>query len=105
MILRANKPILAMKKIVLTLFAACLVFAASAQIAQGTILVGASSSLGFSSFNKDAGGFTQFNLDVRGGYFVIDNLAFGLNLGFSTIDAGDFGKETDTIWPVWKVLL
>ncbi len=42
MILRANKPILAMKKIVLTLFAACLVFAASAQIAQGTILVGAS---------------------------------------------------------------
>lgn len=85
-----------MKKILLTLLAGCLVFVASAQISQGTVLVGGSSNLGFTSFNEDAGDFSQFNLDVRGGYFVIDNLAFGLNLSFANRDFGDFGKETDT---------
>lgn len=85
-----------MKKIFLTAFAALTVFAASAQIEQGTILVGASSNAGFTSFNEDAGDYSQFNLDVKGGYFIMDNLAIGLNLGFSSVDFGDSGKETDT---------
>lgn len=75
-----------MKKVFLTLFAACMVFAASAQISQGTILVGASSNAGFTSYNEDAGDYSQFNIDLKGGYFVIDNLALGLNLGYTKID-------------------
>lgn len=85
-----------MKKILFTVMTACLAFAASAQISQGTILVGASSNLGFTSFNEDAGDYSQFNFDVKAGYFVVDNLVFGLSMGLSTLDAGDFGKETDT---------
>lgn len=85
-----------MKRVLLTAFAALTVFAASAQIEQGTWLIGGSSNLGFTSFNEDAGDYSQFNIDVKGGYFVIENLAVGLNLGYSSVDLGDFGKETDT---------
>lgn len=72
-----------MKKTLLTLFAAITVFAASAQIGQGTILLGGSSSLDFTSFNEDAGDYSQFDVGVKGGYFIIDNLALGLNLSLS----------------------
>lgn len=75
-----------MKKALLTLFAAITVFAASAQIEQGTILVGASSSAGFTSYNEDAGDYSEFNINLKGGYFVIDNLALGLNLGYQKVD-------------------
>ena len=78
------------------MFASVIVFAASAQISKGAILMRGSSNLGFTSFNEDAGDYTQFNLDVKGGYFIMDNLALGLNLGFSSVDLGDSGKETDT---------
>jgi outer membrane protein len=84
-----------MKKVLIALCFVVLSWASFGQISQGTILIGGSSNLGFNSFNEDAGDYTQFILDVRGGYFVIDNLAVGLNLGFSSVDFGD-GKETDT---------
>lgn len=72
-----------MKKGLLTLFAACVAFAASAQISQGTILVGGSSNFNFTSYNEDAGDGSQLDLAVRGGYFFAENLAVGLNLGYS----------------------
>jgi outer membrane protein len=75
-----------MKKVLLTVFAALTVFVASAQIEQGTWLVGASSNAGFTSYNEDAGDFSEFNINVKGGYFVIENLAVGLNLGYTKID-------------------
>lgn len=85
-----------MKKLLLTLFASVIVFATSAQISKGAILVGGSSNLGFTSYNEDAGDYSQFNIDVKGGYFIMDNLAVGLNLGYSSADFGDSGKKTNT---------
>lgn len=75
-----------MKKVLLTVFAALTVFTASAQIEQGTWLISGSSNLGFTSFNEDAGDYSQFNIDVKGGYFVIENLAVGLNLGYDKVE-------------------
>lgn len=72
-----------MKKSLLTLFAALVVFAASAQIEKGAILIGGASNLGFTSYDEDAGDYSLFNVDVKGGYFVMDNLAIGLDLSYS----------------------
>lgn len=85
-----------MKKVLLTVFAVLTVFVASAQIEKGTILVGASSNLGFSSTSIDGldDKLSTFNLDVRGGYFIIDNLALGLTLGFDKTKFGDSDEKT-----------
>ncbi|MEO9871047.1 hypothetical protein [Ekhidna sp.] len=77
-----------MKKVLLTIaLVAVFGFAANAQTDQGGWVVGASSNLGFSSQSVDGvdeNGST-FILDVKAGYFLIDNLAGGLNLGYSSI--------------------
>jgi outer membrane protein len=78
-----------MKKVIFTLVLAVASAGAFAQIEQGTILVGASSNGGFNSYNEDAGDFSEFNLDVKGGYFVIENLALGLNIGFEKNSEAD----------------
>jgi outer membrane scaffolding protein for murein synthesis (MipA/OmpV family) len=76
-----------MKKGLLTLFAAVTFFAASAQINQGAILVGGSSNLAFGSYKpKDGDGITVINLDAKAGYFIIENLALGVNLGYAKFD-------------------
>ena len=83
-----------MKKLFLTMFAACLVFAASAQIPKGTIMVGGSSNLNFTSNNADAGDDSDFTLGAKGGYFFSDNLVGGLNLyynKYSEATDGTFG--------------
>lgn len=49
-----------MKKLLLTLFASVIVFATSAQISKGAILVGGSSNLGFTSYNEDAGEYSGY---------------------------------------------
>lgn len=69
-----------MKKTLLTLFAAITVFAASAQIEQGTIMLSGATSLDFTSNNEDAGDFSEFLIAAKGGYFFAENLAVGLNL-------------------------
>ena len=74
-----------------TLFTILLGLASSivctAQISKGTILAGSSSRLGFSNYKPDGGiSRTNFNLNVRGGYFVIDNLAVGLDFGLNRTD-------------------
>jgi hypothetical protein len=88
-----------MKKLfVLTAF--CLTaIGASAQIEKGTVLVGASSNLGFNSFKPDGGDSqSTFSLDVSAGYFFVDNFTAGLNLSLTTSDGysatgiGVFGR-------------
>jgi len=58
-----------------------------AQIERGTILVGASSNIGYNNLSPDnSSGYTILNVDLKAGYFVISNLTAGLNLGYSKID-------------------
>jgi hypothetical protein len=60
---------------------------ASAQISKGTILAGASSNLSFTSVSPDTGeNYTLFDLSLKGGYFVIDNVVAGANFGYQKID-------------------
>jgi hypothetical protein len=60
---------------------------ASAQISKGTILAGASSNLGFTSVSPDTGdNYSLFDLSLKGGYFVIDNVVAGANIGYHKID-------------------
>ncbi len=87
-----------MKKVLLTFFAALTVFAASAQIEKGTWIVGGDSNLSFVSNNEDAGDNSQFNLDVKGGYFVVDNLAVGLLVGFNKYNSNVDGAEDSDAW-------
>jgi len=77
-----------MKKIFLTVLVAMLFAGASyAQIAKGTVLVGASSNLGFTSVKPDGGdSYSVFSIDGKVGYFFIDNLVFGANLGFTKVE-------------------
>lgn len=77
-----TKPQLNMKKVLLTVFAAFVVFAASAQITKGTILLNGASSFDYTSNNEDAGDFSEFTIGVKGGYFFMDNLAIGATLGY-----------------------
>lgn len=91
-----------------------------AQINQGRIMVGVSSlysfvssgselmSLGYTSIKSksDADGFQEpepeksfsINVNPKAGYFVIDNLAIGLdlNMGFSIYDLGDNNSSHTT---------
>ncbi|WP_196894889.1 porin family protein [Aureivirga marina] len=82
-----------MKKLLLTALIACGVQFANAQTEKGAILIGAGSNFNFSSTNSkvdvdgnktDIGKTTQFGLEAKGGYFFIDNLAGGLNLGYDS---------------------
>lgn len=96
-----------MKKLLLTAaLVAVFGFAANAQTEQGGILAGASSNLGFASQDNGGGSISVFNLDVKGGYFLMDGLAAGLNIEYVSIDGtsassiGVFGRYfiTDAIF-------
>ncbi len=86
------------KSIILTLFAICLFSGGDsfAQINEGTFLVGASSNLGFSSTSTEIAddNVNVFTLNLTGGYFVIDNLAFGLSFGYTKYSVGDIDGST-----------
>ncbi len=81
-----------MIKKLLTLSFVFITFYASAQINQGTILVGASSSSGIQSVKTGNSSETLFNLNTRIGYFFSDNLAFGANIGITKF--GGFDQTT-----------
>jgi len=49
-----------MKKIILALFGSFMMVAASAQIEKGTVLIGASSNLGFNSYNPSGSNTKQY---------------------------------------------
>jgi hypothetical protein len=77
-----------MKKLTIIILVCCALIS-YAQIPKGTILAGATSNLGFSNYKPDGGSTsTGFNINVKGGYFIIDNLVAGANLGLSRSDAG-----------------
>lgn len=90
----------AMKTQMLTVLIALVVSTASAQINKGAVLVGVSSSLGYSSYSfKSSFGSTPpssslLNLNLRGGYFAISNLAIGLNVN---VISSSQGSSSSTI--------
>ncbi len=72
---------------------------ASAQIEKGTILAGASSDLSFTSVSPDTGDkYSVFDLSLKGGYFVIDNVVAGAIIRYNKLDTfsyttfGVFGR-------------
>lgn len=87
---KSNK--LVMKKGIFTIcFVTMLAGASFAQIEQGTVVVGPSTNLGFTSMSFDGvdDNLTTFNVNLGAGYFVIENLAFGLNFGYAKVSFGD----------------
>ena len=80
-----------MKKIIVTLSMLMLFSAASyAQIQKGSFLVGASSNLGFSSNSTEGDdNVNVFTLDLKTGYFLVDNFALGVKFGYSKYSYGD----------------
>ncbi|HLT71738.1 MAG TPA: outer membrane beta-barrel protein [Cyclobacteriaceae bacterium] len=88
-----------MKKILFTIcFVAALAGSSFAQIEQGTVLVGPSTNLGFtsSSFDGADSNLTTFNIDLAAGYFVIENLAVGLSFGYLKVKYEDIIDESTT---------
>lgn len=83
-----------MKKVVLSVFAVLVVFAASAQIEKGTWLASGGSNLSFTSNNEDAGDYSEFDVNVKAGYFVIDNLAVGLLVGYNKLNFNADGADS-----------
>lgn len=90
-----------MRKLLFTTLMCLCIIQLSAQTEQGKILMGATSNLGLSVQTQDAVEDNSFNFSIgaQGGYFVINNLAAGLNLGFSTSSQGDFSGTSITIGP------
>ena len=88
-----------MKRIIMILCTSFVAIGASAQIEKGTVLVGTSSNLGFNSYSPSGGGSSTsvFNIDLKGGYFFIDNLAGGIKLGYTNISSGGSSNATTTI--------
>lgn len=69
------------------------VVSATAQINKGTILLAGSSNLSGIQQDEDSGDDVMFNLSVKGGYFLMNNLTLGLN---ASVDK-PFGTNTKTI--------
>ena len=77
-----------MKKLITTLVLVVVVQSAFAQFTKGTILLGGSSSFGFSSMKttydgNDYSKTTAYELSPMAGYFVADNIAIGASIDFS----------------------
>lgn len=92
-----------MKKVLFALAFGAFAFTANAQWNSGSIMV--TGNLGFSSgsSNNETGATTTdlfststFNVGVNGGYFVADNLAVGLNLGFQNSSIKDEQADQTT---------
>jgi hypothetical protein len=84
-----TKPLYKMKKVLLTVFAALTVFVASAQVEKGTWLIAGGSNLDFTKNDEDQGDDSDFMVAAKGGYFVIENFAVGLNLGLAKNSEAD----------------
>ncbi|MEQ6118376.1 hypothetical protein [Reichenbachiella sp. MALMAid0571] len=82
-----------MKKVILlfTLFIS-ISFISAAQTKKGSWLVAAASDLSFLSGDET----TTFNLSLSPGYFVVDNLAFGIGLEYSEVSYKGFGDTFKT---------
>jgi len=105
-----------MKKIFTILCAGMLTIGLSAQNESGTILLSGASSLDYTSLSvssidvdgtdvdpKDAGmedATNTFGLSVTGGYFMMDGLAAGLVIDYSSESTGDDSENSMTIGPM-----
>ena len=75
---------------------------ANAQTDQGGWLIGPSTSLGYTSTSYDdptLNKITNFNLELGAGYFLIDNLAAGVTVGYEKVKEGFDGNTTTFIGP------
>lgn len=91
-----------MKKLLLSAaLVAAFGFAVNAQTDEGGWVVGGSSNLSFSSTSIDGAddNLNVFNIETRAGYFLMDNLAAGLNIGFSSTKQGDSEFKQSAIGP------
>ncbi len=90
-----------MRKFLFTALMCLFILQLTAQTEQGNILMGANSNAGFSVQSQDGleDNVVNFSLNAQGGYFIIDNLVGGLNLGFSSTSVGDFSGRTFSIGP------
>jgi hypothetical protein len=90
-----------MKRLIFTAVLAASFGIVNAQTEQGGWLVGATSDLGFSSTSYDGGGDNQtaFGIGGQAGYFLMDNLVAGLNVGLSSSKQGDAKGSTTSIGP------
>ena len=91
-----------MKKVLQIATIVAIIGCASAQTDKGGLLVGASSSFGYSSTSYDdptVRNTTSFDLDVRTGYFLMDNLVLGLNIGYEKEKQGDDETTTTLVGP------
>lgn len=107
-----------MKKITILVIAMVASFGALAQFNQGRMLVGGSASLRSTTGKTKDGGQTvtngtrtDFNLSPRFGYFVIDNLAVGAELGIglskwnSKTNGSDYNTNTLSFGPFVRYYL
>lgn len=87
-----------MKRLMIIAALVCAGWNVNAQTEKGSWLVGASSALNFTTINPDVAGaddITNLQLNLKGGNFLIDNLAGGLNTVLSYQKSGD-AKSTRT---------
>lgn len=97
-----------MKKIVTVVSALVLGITAMAQTDQGGWMFGAGSNLGFATGktnNDQDDSESQFNINLRAGYFVIDNLAVGLDAGFVNASEGDISASQFSVGPYARYFL
>lgn len=88
-----------MKKLLFTVLTAFSLTTAVAQIERNTFLIGGSSNFGYNNLSPDnSSGYTLMSLDLKGGYFVINNFAVGIrasllkNDDYSETTAGVFAR-------------
>lgn len=97
-----------MKKIVTVVSALVLGTTAMAQTDAGGWMFGAGSNLGFTSGKADndqEDSESNLSVDVRAGYFVIDHLAVGLDIGYGSTSAGDISSSTMGVGPYLRYFL
>jgi len=102
-----------MKKLITILCAVLITICLSAQTEQGTILIEGGSNLNYSSLKvnsieidgeamdlDDVEATNTLGFKVTGGYFVMDGLAVGLLLDYSSESEGDYSSSSMTIGPI-----
>lgn len=97
-----------MKKILVAVSALVLGTTAMAQTDQGTWMFGAGSNLGFTSGkvdNDQEDATSNLDLNVRAGYFVIDNLAIGLDVSYGSESTGGVSSTTMGVGPYLRYYL
>jgi hypothetical protein len=91
-----------MKRTIIACFAFMPFLAALAQTEKGHIMLSGGSDLGFTTGKTDRDqddNETNFGLNFKAGYFVIDALSAGLNLGYSSFKEGDLSISTLEVGP------